>query len=144
MIPVATTIFVITLITLLFTSVFFYGFRRSGPWDSFWTFLVVLFLGLMFASVWIDPIGPLWSYVAWVDLLVFGLFLALLLAAAGPSRPRRLRSTEPVPRTEGPPPGSAAIAIGAFFWTLIAFAALVALGMMLWAANSGGPDVVNY
>lgn len=133
------TLLAVALIALLFSSLFFYGFRRSGPWSTFWSFLLVLFVGLAFATAWMRPVGPLWYDVAWVDMLVFGLFLALILAAASPTTPRPPRKTGEMNTADVRPNDGFVVAMSIYFWVLIAFAVLVAVGMIVWST----PDDVK-
>ncbi len=67
---------------------FYYLFKYTGPWGSFWTFIIVLVLAGIAASAWIEPIGPVIYDVAWVPILAVVLLFALLLAAASPPRHR--------------------------------------------------------
>jgi hypothetical protein len=34
---------------------FYYGFKKTGTWGSFWSFFLILFLGMWLLSVWVDP-----------------------------------------------------------------------------------------
>ncbi|MFP8489200.1 hypothetical protein ACKGJO_08850 [Gracilimonas sp. Q87] len=99
-------------IAMLIGLLFYFAFRRTGPWGSFWSFFLVLFLGLWMVSIWMDPIGPSYWDVAWLDFIFIGLIFALLMAAATP-RDLYVRRTNPEAFAEG------AVAIGIFFWLLI-------------------------
>ena len=109
-------ILAIVLITILMGSVFFYGFRRPGPWGSWWSYFLVLFLAIFMFSTWIEPVGPYWEGVAWVDFAILGLVFALLLAAASPP---------PIPKDRPLTPGEkerltgSTAVIGLMFWILI-------------------------
>lgn len=127
----------ILLLAVILAALFFYGLGRTGPWGSFWSFLLIILLGIWVVDLWIEPYGPIYWGVAWLDLLLVGLVFALLLAAASPPRRRRRRD----PRAEfqeeaaredrlrrGDEP-SAAVAIGGFFWILmLVFLVLIFLG----------------
>lgn len=104
-----------TLITL------FFGFALSirGPWGSFWTFFIVILLGVMAADLWITPIGPYYGDIYWFPPLAAGLFIALLLAAATPSP--RTRSKLEQQTHELAEESAVALALGSFFWLLFAF-----------------------
>lgn len=91
---VAGEIIAIIVVALLITAVFSYGFRSRGPWGTFWTFFLVLLLGIWLVAIWIQPIGPVWYRIAWVDLLFVGLLFALLLAASTPTKGRSYRKPE--------------------------------------------------
>ncbi|MCB0765469.1 MAG: hypothetical protein KDB84_12225, partial [Flavobacteriales bacterium] len=131
---ILTTLFAVAFIALILTSTLYYGFRRAGPWRSFWSLLIVLFLGLAFATAWMRPMGPLWYDVAWVDMFIFGLFLALLLAAASPVRPRRRTQDPTLSSTVIRDGEGSVVALSIFFWLLIAFAVVGALIMLAWSA----------
>ena len=69
------------LIAILLSALFYYAFNVRGPWGSFWTFFLVLLLTVWAASLWVDPVGPVFWGVAWIPLFFVGLLFALLLAA---------------------------------------------------------------
>jgi hypothetical protein len=105
---------------LLLTGIFTATFRRRGPWDIWWGFLLVIFLGIWAAGLWITPVpfGPTWLTLSWLPALIVGVFLALLLAAATPPQPPR------TPRTRRAAPGeeveeTTLIALDVFFWVLV-------------------------
>src|SRR6056297_1118331 len=110
----------IVLIALIIGSIFYYGFKKTGPWGSFWSFILIIFLGTLFVDAWAEPVGPLWYDVAWVDLIFFGLIFAFFLAAATPvakPTPEERREIEEAPaETSG-----AAAALGIFFWFMLIF-----------------------
>jgi len=125
-------IIALIIIALFIGSIFYFGFKRTGPWGSLWSFLVVLFLGILLTSIWITPIGPIWYGAAWVDLLLFGLIFALILAAATPSpRERKTHSSDVVgSREEGK--RAAAVAVGLYFWLmLLFFISAITVGLVL-------------
>ena len=72
----------------LFTSVFVYGLRTKGPWQSTWSFLLVLVVSLSAYSIWAPAAGPVWYGAAWIDLSVTGLFVCVILSAVTPSNAR--------------------------------------------------------
>lgn len=98
-------------IAFLVTSIFFYGFKRGGPW-TFWVFLLMLFLAAWAGRLWITPIGPEWWGVAWVPLVSFVFIVGLLIAIATPRKDTRGREPETGP---GKPTGEAAAAFSIFF-----------------------------
>ncbi len=76
------------------TFILFYVFRNPGPWKSFWVFMTILFLAMFAFVLWVPPIGPVWYDIAWLDTMLFGLVLALLLGAAGEGRDRDFPRTK--------------------------------------------------
>ena len=73
---------------LLITSLFSACGVRCGPWPGVLWLFVMLFLVTWALGIWIRPIGPpLWG-AYWVPYLLVALFLAVLLAATAPARPR--------------------------------------------------------
>ena len=103
-------------IALLVGSLFYYGFRRRGPWGSFWSFILILFLGVMLFSIYADPVGPIYYGIAWFDIIVIGLLFAFLWGAAGRRYPKKREAEPETAETSG-----SAIAIGYFFWGLVVF-----------------------
>jgi hypothetical protein len=99
---------------------FYYIFKVSGPWGSFWSFLLILVLAGLAAAAWIPPIGPVFYDFAWLPTLFVILMFALLIAAATPSS--RELETEPTPTEE-----RAAIALGGFFWFFLILLAIAAI-----------------
>lgn len=120
---------IITVLTAFFVGIlFYYGFKSSGPWGTFWSFLVILILAGLAATAWITPVGPaIWGY-AWFPTLMVILIFALLLSAATPTRHRRRRELNLEKETEPSEEETAAIAIGGFFWILL----LILLGIAFW------------
>ena len=51
-------------------------------------FFLVLFPMLLAGNRWVVPYGPVFMGVTWIPILLLGLFLALMLAAVTPRRPR--------------------------------------------------------
>jgi hypothetical protein len=68
---------------------FYSVFKSSGPWGSFWSFLLLLILAGIAANVWITPVGPYYQDVAWVPVMFVILLFAFLVASTTP--PRRAR-----------------------------------------------------
>lgn len=58
-------------------------------------FFLVLFPLMLAGNAWIIPYGPVFMGVTWVPILLLGLFLALLLMAVTPRRPRRNPGSTP-------------------------------------------------
>lgn len=117
-------IFFSILLALIVGSFFYYLFKYTGPWGSFWTFLLVLILAGLAASVWIEPVGPMLYNIAWVPILIVILLFALFLAAVTPprySRERTMQENTMEPADEELP----VLAISTIFWVFL-FALLVA------------------
>jgi hypothetical protein len=74
---------IILIISLGLSYLFVIALNSRGPWGNFWTFFLVLFLGILAVSFWVSPIGPTIGEARWVQLLVTGVILALMLAMAG-------------------------------------------------------------
>ncbi|HKK40474.1 MAG TPA: hypothetical protein VJ949_13720, partial [Cryomorphaceae bacterium] len=101
----------IVVIALLIGAIFFYGFKNTGPWGSLWSFILIIFLGVLFVDVLAEPVGPLWYGVAWFDLIFVGFLFAFLLAAATPTRPPR-RDEQLVAEEVRSEESGAAVALG--------------------------------
>jgi hypothetical protein len=109
-------------IGLVLTALFAGLLGRSGPWASIPVFFAVIFLASWAGGVWIAPIGPALFGVYWVPFVVFGLIIALLLAAA--VKPRvPVETGEDDGRKQEP--GKAAF--DAFFFGLIVLLAVAIL-----------------
>ena len=107
------------LFALFFVAIFGVAFRRTGPWDGFlWFFLIVL-LGAWAVGTWAEPVGPVLYGVSWVPFFFGALILALLVASMA----------EPMPRTPAAEPATPAeaVAVGLFFWITV----LLLLGVIL-------------
>lgn len=85
--------------------------RESWGFPFLFLFLILFSLTWL-GGVWITPIGVAVMDSYWLSFLIVALFLALMFAAIAP------RSKKDVSRVEGEP-GTAAVAIGAFFWLLM-------------------------
>ncbi len=111
-------IFFAILLSLLVGSFFYYVFKYTGPWGSYWTFVATLFLAGMVAAVWIEPLGPMIYNFAWAPILIVILIFALFLAAASPTRYRTrnpARKNMPDPAQQNIP----ALAVSTVFWVFM-------------------------
>ena len=104
-------------------ALFYYVFRATGPWGTFWSFLLILVLAGLAAEAWIEPVGPVAWGVAWVPTLFVIIIFALILAAAAPPRDRRMETPPAEPSEEE----TAAVAIGGFFWILLILLLFIAI-----------------
>lgn len=125
----------ILIYALLIGSLFFFGLRKTGPWGSFWSFLLILFMGMWLADIWVTPYGPEYLGVAWLDLLIVGFLFALLLAAASPAnykhpKGREISDHELVEAQKAEVTGGV-VALGTFFWFMLTFfIALAFIGLL--------------
>ncbi|MDX5480900.1 MAG: hypothetical protein LPK07_04395 [Hymenobacteraceae bacterium] len=126
----------VIIIAFVIGALFYFIFGSRGPWGSFWTFFIVVFLGILLAYVWVRPTGPIYWGVAFFPLLFVGLLFALLLAAASPPSerfkrgPRATRPDDPTLPPKDTPPENGKSILGVFFWTvLILFIALIMAGI---------------
>ncbi len=126
--------FYILLIAVILSFIFTAGLRNRGPWNNFWILVLVLFLGMGALSVWFAPVGPIWYGVAWLDLLIFGIILALLLGAsaeAGQRNNYRLRRTEVDVVAEAKEEPGAIQLFGFFFWLfMVAIIIAIIIGVL--------------
>ena len=125
------------LIALVLTWFFSVAVGTTGPWPGFWVFFLVVLLFSWTVGLWVRPMGPaLWG-VYWLPYLVFGVVIALVIAAATPNdgRPRRGEPPVRVPRSGTPEEAAAAetaVAVGTFVWiALVVMAIAIAIGY-LW------------
>lgn len=105
------------IIALFFTLLFSFVFKNRGPWGSFWSFFLVLFLIVLAGSVYIEPFGPYVKEVAWVPLVFIGLFIAILLGATTPQKSKQ--QEDDLADKVVNEPLEAVPVIGVFFWILI-------------------------
>src|SRR5690606_850478 len=64
----------------------YFGLGRRGPYRSYWTFLLLLFLSGIAGRLWIIPAGPEMVGYAWMPLLFWITLIAFLLAATSPPK----------------------------------------------------------
>jgi hypothetical protein len=117
-------IFLTILIALLVGTLFYFVFKTTGPWGTFWTFALILILVGLAAAIWIEPVGPLIYDFAWLPILFVILIFALILAAATPPRKRSRDLDLDTPTTGKESSGAdvaAVAALGIFFWFLLIF-----------------------
>jgi hypothetical protein len=115
------------LLAFLVGGLFYYVFKYTGPWGSFWTFVIILVLAGIAASAWL-PAGPVFYNLPWLPILFVVLMVALLIAAAGPAR-RRTTETNPTPavqpqKIENKP---AVVAISSLFWIFLILLIIAAI-----------------
>ncbi len=118
---------------VIISAVFHYVFKSTGPWKSFWIFLLILILVGLAAGLWINPVGPVMWEVFWVPPLMAIIIFALLLGAASP-RKQEPTLTNSKNRQQVSSDTEAAT-IGALFWVFLIFM----LGVIIWKFAGGHP-----
>lgn len=104
---------------------FYYVFKVSGPWGSFWVFLLILTLAALASEAWLTPFGPTIYGASWLGAFITVFIIALLIAAATPTR--REITREPVPGDEPITDEPGVVALSAFFWIFLIFMTVAAL-----------------
>lgn len=121
-------IIIAILMAIIIGTIFYYAFKVSGPWGSFWTFILILILAGVAAAAWVEPIGPTLYGAPWLSALIVIFLFALLIAAATPARRSSYTLREQQAATEPPVEERAgAVALGVFFWFLLLFLAIAAI-----------------
>lgn len=128
------TEFLIALFVAAILTGIFYMIGRVGPWSGFMWFFLLILLVSWAGGVWVESIGPTIGGVAWIPFVIFGLLLAILLAAAIPPRkPRNLTEVKEEIQRENAVEDFAVVAINAFFIILIvSLVASVAVNYLRW------------
>lgn len=111
--------FLIAIGALFIGALFYFVFKSSGPWGSFWSFFLLLILVGIAANAWVTPVGPYYMGVTWAPVMFVILLFAFLIAAATP--PRRTRIVTEAEAEEKP----AVVALSGFYWLLILFLLIV-------------------
>jgi hypothetical protein len=123
------------LVVALLLTVISVAIGRRGPWGASWAFFLVLFLALWMVAIYIPAAGPVYLGIAWLPIIIAGILLALLLAAAIPDvnhwRDESIRDTETSKVTGlDNKPDIRQTRIGRFFWILILLmVAAIIIGM---------------
>ena len=116
-------------LALLIAVLFTIGIKRRGPWGSFWTFFLILFLAIWATSLLLPATGPDWFGIYWAPPLAIGLLLAFVLAAATPAPNARSRFEKA--KKEAKSEEKVALSMGIFFWILLVILVLaVAIGIL--------------
>jgi hypothetical protein len=108
-------ILVALLVGVVLTALFALVFGNVGPWQTWWLFLLIVFLAAWAGGAWVTPFGPTLFEVYWLPFLLVGLLFAILLAAVPPAEPRTYGRTMTQERAEE----TAAIAVSFFFWVFV-------------------------
>lgn len=121
---------ILILIAVVIGSIFYYGFKRGGPWNLLWVFLI-LFLVAWAGRLWIAPAGPVYWGYAWLPVIFWVLLIALLIAAASPEEDHRTAQRNPEDREEVAETGGKT-AFGTFFWLLfLALITIILVGLFM-------------
>jgi hypothetical protein len=79
------------IVGVVLTLVFVFVVRRRGPWESTLLFFILVFLGAWAGGLWLKPVGPPYNGFYFINYIVAGLILAVLIAAAGPASKKESR-----------------------------------------------------
>jgi hypothetical protein len=112
------------IIAFIVGALFYYIFKSTGPWGTFWSFMVILILAALAGSFWVNPVGPVFLNVAWIPVFFVVFVFALLMAAASPpAKNKKDAYAESRPSEDE----AGALAIGGFFWILMSIMLIIAL-----------------
>lgn len=115
-------------VALIVGAIFYYGFKFTGPWGTFWAFLLVLIIGIWFMAALAEPIGPIWWGIAWFDLFLFAVLFAILLIAATPTIEDRRRHRDYYRSIKTDEEArDTAVTVGVWFWVMIILFLMVAI-----------------
>jgi hypothetical protein len=117
----------VTLMAIIIGSLFYHVFKYSGPWGSFWTFILVLILAGLASATWVRPIGPTYWNISWIPVIFVIVLFALLLAAASPPSTRKKEMLEEEQVPTSPQANPAVIAVSFLFWVFIIFLLVAAI-----------------
>ncbi len=113
---------IVLIIALVVAGIFFYGFKRRGPWGTFWVFLLILFLAGLAGRLWINPSDTENYGYAWLPV-VFWVFVvaALIGMASGGTRAegQEAAGVDKDNTDENTADVETAITFGIFFWVLV-------------------------
>ena len=118
------------LAALFFTSFSRYVFHSRGPWGSYWSSFLVMFLGIWAAQVWIEPMGPVWAGVAWLPLLLAGVYFSVLLIPVGPNQQDQPEQPNKASRRQQKEDWTFRVLNASFWLFLLVLAFVVVLGYL--------------
>jgi hypothetical protein len=125
-------ILIVILAAIIIGSLFYHVFKYSGPWGSFWTFILILILAGLASAAWVRPIGPTYWDVAWIPVLFVIILFALLLAAASPPSPRNKEVLEEEQIPTSPRADAAVVTVSFLFWIFVVFLFVAAIWGIAW------------
>ena len=102
---------------ILLTIIFAVWLGRKGPWAKISIFFLVVFLASWAAGKYMDPIGPPIVGFYWLPFMLFGLVIALLLAAAMPFTTPSIRKRDQDESARGVE--TQQVVFNAFFWIFL-------------------------
>ena len=105
------------LVALIFTVIFAAGFKKQRSKATLAGFFLLLMLGTWAIYAWVPPAGWLVYGVAWFQLLLIGLMIALLMAAfiSPVTADDSQREKKEIDKSEQ----ASLIAFDLFFWLLL-------------------------
>ena len=108
------------------TIIFTVGRTAPGPATGFLFFVLILFLTTWAGGIWMPPMGPVLWGASWLNFLLVGLVVFLILMAVTPPRPSRVA---PPPEGEGVSGTELAVTatFSVFFWVLAVILLVVIL-----------------
>ena len=116
-------------LAIIFTAIFAGGCRRRGPWCGLVPFFIILFFATWAGGLWLYPFGPLWFGVSWMPFLIFGLLVALLLAAATePMPPKTAQEAVDQAKEEV----AAEQTLNVFFWVILVLLIIGIISAYIW------------
>lgn len=60
-------------------------YKVSGPWGSFWSFLIVLFSAVFAGNLWVEPSPINWAHLRFIPPVALSLIAIILFALIAPS-----------------------------------------------------------
>ena len=134
------TIIFLFVTSALLTWIFFIVFKNPGPWNSFWVLLTVLFLIMFGFILWVPPVGPVWYDIAWLDAILCGVVIALLIGATSEKKsdfPKNQKGE--VDLVAAAESESANFSIfGLFFWSFIITISVIIIFGIIHKINVSG------
>lgn len=116
-------------IALFVGIIMFYGFKRRGPWNAFWIFLLFLILAAWAGRLWLAPVGPEFWGFGWLSVVFWVFIFGLLIAIATPTDPSAVDRYDPETGTRIPADTTGAgTAFGFLFWMLLLFLLIAIIG----------------
>lgn len=111
---------------LLMTLVFSGTFMNRGGGAGIVIFFLLVFMASWASQLWIRPMGPITSGIAWVPLIFTGSAVAFLLAWTGQATKG---TVSPAPKEDDRETRNFFEALGFIFWVLVViFLAAIVLG----------------
>lgn len=141
MTTMAYAIFISIIMALIFSATLFYVFNRRGPGpgNGIWFLFIIIFLFAWVGGGRVYPPGADADTVSWMGYALVAFFIMLLLAAALPAGPPRIKGKQVTTDTDAKAAAETKTVIevtfGLFFWILIV--SLLILGLADTFYSSG-------